>query len=103
MLTLTDLITDDMRDAADAWLCQRRNAWPAAADVWRFRREWSEAKAQVRADLLPGTYASGLLSRVTVQTHAVMELWSARAALVMQARSRWSCPRISPSRRGVPI
>ena len=66
-LTLAEVVTDAVLDAAYAWLCQQRWDWPAEADVWRFRQHWPEEKAQLRADLLAGTYEVGLLSQVTLQ------------------------------------
>jgi len=53
--------------------------------VWRFRQHWPEEKAQLRADLLAGTYAVGLLSRVTMQNGEEVDLWPARDAVVMKA------------------
>jgi RNA-directed DNA polymerase len=49
-LTLADVVTNATLDAAFACLCQQRRAWPAAADVWRFRRHWVAVQAQLRAD-----------------------------------------------------
>jgi hypothetical protein len=84
-LTLADVVTDATLDTAFTWLCQQRRAWPAAADVWRFRRHWAVEKAQLRADLLAGTYEVGLLSRVTLQNGEDVDLWTARDAVVMKA------------------
>jgi hypothetical protein len=55
--------------------------------VWRFRRDWSTEKAQLREDLLTGAYEIGLLSRVTLPNNEVIDLWPARDALVMKALS----------------
>ena len=65
-LPLTDVVTDAVLDTAYVWLCQRRRDWPAKADVWRFRQDWPENKATLRADLLAGTYEVELLSCVTL-------------------------------------
>ena len=59
-LTLADVVTEAVLDTAYAWLCHQRWNWPANADVWRCRQHWPEEKAQLRADLLAGTYEVGL-------------------------------------------
>jgi len=59
-VTLAEVVTDGVLDAAFAWLCQQRRDWPAAADVWRLRHHWPEEKEQLRAELLAGTYEVGL-------------------------------------------
>jgi hypothetical protein len=84
-LTLTDVVTDAVLDAAFAWFCHQLQDWPAEADVWRFRQHWPEEKAQLQADLLGGTYEVGLLSRVTLQHGEEVDLWPARDAVVMKA------------------
>jgi RNA-directed DNA polymerase len=84
-LTLADVVTETVLDAAYAWLCQQRRDWPAEADVWRFRQHWPEEKAQLRADLLTGTFEVGLLSRVTLQNGEEVDLWTARDAVVIKA------------------
>ena len=77
-LTLADVVTDVVLDAAFAWLCQQRRDWPAAADVWRCRQRWPEEKVRRREELVAGTYAVGLLSRVTLRNGAAVDLWAAR-------------------------
>ena len=84
-LTLTAVVTDGVLDAACAWLGQQRRDWPAAADVWRFRQRWPEEKVRLREELVAGTYAVGLLSRVTLRNGEEVDLWAARDAVVMQA------------------
>ncbi len=90
MLTITDVVTDEILDAAYTWLCKRRKDWSASADVWRFRQNWAQEKERLREELLTGTYEVGLLSRVTLDRNGKQEdidLWSARDALVMKALS----------------
>lgn len=84
-LTLAEVVTDGVLEAAFAWLCQQRRDWPAAADVWRFRHRWPEETVRLRAELLAGTYEVGLLSRVTLRNGEEVDLWAARDAVVMQA------------------
>ncbi len=90
MLTLADIVTDEILDTAYTWLCKRRKDWSASADVWRFRQNWPKEKGRLREELLTGTYEVGLLSRVMLDRdgeQADVDLWSARDALVMKALS----------------
>jgi RNA-directed DNA polymerase len=90
VLTLADLATVDVLEGAYNWLCTRRKDWSPHADVWRFRQDWAVEKAQLREELLTGTYEVGLLDRVTLFCDGAQEeidLWSARDALVMKALS----------------
>jgi retron-type reverse transcriptase len=90
VLTLADIATDDVLESAYNWLCTRRKDWSAGSDVWRLRHHWSVEKAQLREELLAGTYEVGLLTRVTLSrngTQEELDLWSARDALVMKALS----------------
>ncbi len=63
MSILAKIASDSILDAAFAWLCKRRQNYPAHADVWNFRRDWPEDKARLRSNLLAGRYRFGLLSR----------------------------------------
>lgn len=84
------LTADALLEQAFDWLCKRRQHWPSSADVWRFRRDWPAAKAQIQHDLLTGAYEIGLLDRVTVfkAGHAeTVDLWSARDAVTLKALS----------------
>ena len=38
MAILAELTSDDVLDTAYDWLCRRRRAYPADADVWSFRQ-----------------------------------------------------------------
>ncbi len=69
-------MTDDPLDLAFAWLCERRKDWPAHADVWRFRRDWLQEKAQIQADLLADIYQVDLLSSVQIAQYGdEVDLW----------------------------
>ncbi len=84
MLTLDDLVTDDVLDAAYAWLCRRRRAFPDTADVWAFRRAWPAERARLVAELRAGTYRVGLLARLTIRSGEEVDVWPARDVLVMK-------------------
>ena len=56
VLTIADIVTDEILDAAYTWLCKRRKDWSANADVWRFRHNWWQEKERLREELLTGTY-----------------------------------------------
>jgi hypothetical protein len=85
MITMTDIVTDEVLDNAYAWLCKRRKDWPPNADVRTFRREWGKQKERLRAELLEGAYRVSLLSRVTLKDRQDIDLWSAGDALVLKA------------------
>jgi hypothetical protein len=84
---MTEIVTDEVLDNAYAWLCKRRIDWPPVADVWTFRRRWIHEKAQLRKELLEGSYRVSLLRRVTLKEQQDIDLWSARDALVLKALS----------------
>ena len=85
MSVLAEIASDSILDAAFAWLCKRRQNYPADADVWNFRRDWPEDKARLRSNLLAGRYRFGLLSRVELADGEEIDLWSAPDALVLKA------------------
>ncbi len=49
MAILAELASDDVLDAAHDWLCRRRRAYPADADVWSFRQAWAREKDKLKA------------------------------------------------------
>ena len=67
------LTSDAILDFAYHWLCKQRRHWPDAADVWSFRRDWSEEKLRLQADLRAGRYGFGLQERVTRASGEVIE------------------------------
>ena len=82
---LSELIAEPVLDAAYAWLCRRRQDYPAHADIWAFRRQWPAEKTRIRADLLAGRYTISLLDRITRADGEECDLWAARDALVLKA------------------
>ena len=85
VMLLARLASDAVLYAAYAWLCHRRKAYPADADVWFFRRQWAMEKERLQADLHAGEYRFGLLDRITLADGSDIDLWSARDALVCKA------------------
>ncbi len=85
MAILAELISDDVLDTAYVWLCTRRRAYPADADVWSFRQRWPAEKKRLTAELAMGRFRFGLLTRVTLKYGEEVDLWSARDALVLKA------------------
>jgi hypothetical protein len=53
---IAQIASDEVLDAAFAWLCERRKHHHYNSDVWQVRRWWDEKKALVQAQLLAGTY-----------------------------------------------
>ncbi len=85
MVILTRLTADEVLDNAFAWLCKRRRAYPADADVWSFRQAWAQEKDKLKAALAAGRFRFGLLTRITLRDGEEIDLWSARDALVLKA------------------
>ena len=85
MLTLEDILADEVLDRAFAWLCHQRRHWPDATDVWDFRRRWRDEKRHLQAELRERRFRFGLLTRVTRGDGTEIDLWSARDAVVLKA------------------
>ena len=51
MVIPAELTSDDVLDTAYDWLCRRRRAYPADADVWSFRQAWAQEKDKLKAAL----------------------------------------------------
>ncbi len=95
---LAALTSEAILDAAYAWLCRRRRHYAADADIWSFRRQWSEEKTRIRADLLTGRYTFSLLERITRADGEEFDLWAARDALVLKALAMVMATRLPRSR-----
>ncbi len=61
--TLADLADGALLERAFAWLCHRRRDFPFGAAVWTFRRNWSQKKERLQAELREGCFHFGLLPR----------------------------------------
>ncbi len=85
MAILAELTSDDVLDTAYGWLCKRRRAYPADAEVWSFRRQWTREKERLKRRLAAGRYRFDLLTRAKLSDGEVIDLWSARDALVLKA------------------
>ncbi len=85
MVTVADLISDEVLEQAYAWLCKRRKDYPPASDIWSFRHRWREEKAIIKTALLEGSYRFGLLTRITLNDGEDINLWASRDALVLKA------------------
>ncbi len=85
MAILVELTSDEVLDTAYDWLCRRRRAYPADADVWSFRQGWAREKDRLKAALAAGRFRFGLLTRITLKDGEEIDLWSARDALVLKA------------------
>ena len=87
MAILAELASDDVLDTAYDWLCKRRRNYPADADVWSFRQAWAQEKNKIKAALASGRYRFGLFTKITLVGGEEVDLWSARGALVLKART----------------
>ena len=103
---LADLTSDDVLDTAYDWLCRRRRAYSADADVWSFRQRWPAEKKRLMAELATGRFRFGLLPRVilmhgeeaklssSLDTSGIKSptpLWSTRQSRI-HAPSELLCP-----------
>lgn len=87
-MTLLDRLTcDGVLNAAYEWLCRRRLRYSADSDVWSLRRCWPQEKQRIVEQLRAGCYCFSLLSRIILGNGEEIDLWSARDALVLKARS----------------
>ena len=85
MTLLIQVAFHEVLDAAYTWLCLRRKNWPADSDVWSLRFCWPGEKQRLRDELLAGRYYFEPLSRITKSDGTVIQVWSARDALVPKA------------------
>jgi hypothetical protein len=67
------LVSYAVLDAAFAWLCKRRRAWPADADIWSIRHDWPDEKPRIKA----APVGFRLLQRLTKVDASEADLWSA--------------------------
>ena len=81
-LSMEAIASDDVMDAAYAWLCDRRKDYSPNNDVWHLRWRWSEIKPQIQAALRAGTYRLGAVTCFQAGEET-REVWAARDALVL--------------------
>lgn len=84
-MLIEQIASDAILDEAYAWLCHRRRDYPANADIWSFRRNWTDEKRRVRQDLLAGLYRFDALDRVEMRDGSHVDVWTSRDALVIKA------------------
>lgn len=84
---LSRLASNEVLDAAYAWLCEARREYPASADIWSFRRDWENQRSFIARDLLAGRYRFGLLDRIVRPNGEEVDLWASPDALVLKALS----------------
>ena len=75
MAILAELTSDDVLDTAYGWLCKRRRAYPADAEVWSFRRQWTEEKDRLKRRLAAGRYRFDLLTRKLWNENLFKRTW----------------------------
>jgi len=81
MVTMQEILADEVLDSAYAWPREQRWDWLPIAKVSSLRRRWAREKARLHADLLESTFRVRLLSRVTLKDQQDIDLWSARDVL----------------------
>jgi len=84
---LTRLISDEVLDRAYEWPCRARRDYPASADIWNFRRNWTNARNLIKQAIATDRFRFGVLDRIVKLDGSEIELWTARDALVLKALS----------------
>lgn len=85
--TIESLVDDQVLDEAWQWLCRRRKDYTASSDIWWLRQDWATEKPIIIAQLRNVHYQFAPLQKLTRSDGEVIELWSARDALVLKALS----------------
>ena len=76
--------SDETLDSAFDWLCKRRQDYSHRSDIWDFRQGWTDIKPALQQTLLSGEYEFDVLREIRTGTD-VIDLWSAKDALVLKA------------------
>ena len=84
-LSVAYLATADFLNEAWEWLCKRRRNYPPSADIWWLRQHWASEKRKLIQLLSSEEYQFEPLQQVTKSDGEIIELWSARDALVLKA------------------
>ena len=89
------LASDIVLDDAYRWLCARREHHSHKCDVWDVRWRWDELKPRIQENLRAGNYAFDPMREIRAEDE-IIELWSARDALVLKALSRVLSEHLDP-------
>ena len=81
---IEEIVSDEVMQQAYEWVCQRRRDDSSNDDVWDLRWRWDKIRPVLQTALRTGTYRIGSTRRLRVE-HEVLEIWSARDALVLKA------------------
>ena len=81
---ITLAASDETLDIAFDWVCKRRVDYSHNSNIWDLRRGWTGIKPELQRTLLSGEYAFDALREIRTDAD-VIELWSARDALVLKA------------------
>jgi RNA-directed DNA polymerase len=71
-------------DDAYRWLCQQRKNFPSNADIWHFRRQYSEIKFDLLHQINSGDYQFSPLQKIIKQNGKIIHLWGSQDVLVMK-------------------
>jgi len=76
--------SDEALDIAFDWVCKQRIDYSHNSDIWDLRCGWAEIKPELQRKLLSGEHEFDALREIRTDSD-VIELWSARDALVLKA------------------
>jgi len=100
---LQDIASCEALETAFTWLCQRCKDYPEHADVWALRFHWLEQKARIQDELLSGHYCFEPQSVIRNRDGEVLNVWSARNALVLKSLATVLSGRLPVSKRCVHV
>ncbi len=76
--------SDETLDIAFDWVCKRRQDYSHNSDIWDLRQGWTDIKPALQQTLLSGEYEFDALREISTGKE-VIDLWSARDALILKA------------------
>jgi len=89
LLDLQNLpITQQQFELAYQWLIKQRQHYPANADIWFFKRDWTDNKEKLLRDICSGNYVFSALKRIYKQNGQVINLWCSQDSLVLKLLSQ---------------
>jgi hypothetical protein len=84
-VSIGTIAANETLNAAFKWLCHRRQKQQHNADIWDLRWRWPEEKIRIQQLIRQGEYRLSALDWFLGEEGDLIELYSARDALVLKA------------------
>jgi len=84
MKLISRITSAEILDSAYEWVCKRRVDYSHNSDIWNLQWNWREIKPELQQMLVSGNYTFSPLREIRTDSD-VIELWSAKDALVLKA------------------